>query len=421
MRILLVSHGFPPDSVGGVEQHVDGLATALVAAGHDVHVYAKTGTGASQGDRTVVREAAPRVTRVTYRYEGLDGLRSLYAVPTLDAAFEAFLGEHEFDVAHVHHLTGMSTGLLDVLRAHGIPSVLTLHDYWLMCPRGQMWRDSGEVCESVEPRRCADCLRPTFGGWVPHDEGPGRVAELHDLAREVLAAATRLVVPSARAIPPFATLGADPDSIRVVENGVDTRALTRVTPVDPERPGPLRIGFLGTLIPSKGLDVLVRALMQLPRDAVELRVHGNAVPYHGDESHLTRVFSQLDPTKPRVTYSGPYQTSDLPRIFEGIDVLVAPARWSEAFGLTIREALAAGRPVISSRIGGLQDAFRDGEDGVYVTPGDADELAQVLGRLTADRAELARMVAATATRPATRGFAQMAEELVEVYGDVAKP
>lgn len=422
MRVLLISHGYPPESVGGVEQHVAGLARALVAAGHDVHVYAKTGAGsAPQGtrvDAAPTDAGAPRVTRVAYRYEGLDTFESLYAVPTLDAALRAFLAEQPpFDVAHVHHLTGMSTGLPDVLRAAGVRVVLTLHDYWLLCPRGQMWRDDGTVCATVEPQRCADCLRPTFGGWVPAGaEGAAQVAQLHDLARRTIAAADTLVVPAAAAQAPFVAAGVDAARIRVVENGVDVEALRDLTPVA-AAPHPLRIGFLGTLIPSKGLDVLVEAFLQLPpQSGATLAIHGNAVPYHGDTSYLTKTLSRLDPNRCRATYHGPYLSAELPGILENIDLLVAPALWAEAFGLTVREALAAGRPVVASRIGGLDGAVADGIDGIAVPPGDSAALARVLADLVAAPERVGAMAAACRERPAPRGFQAMAAELAEVYG-----
>ena len=82
-----------------------------------------------------------------------------------EEALRRFLFDRHFDVAHVHHLTGLSTGALAVLREHRIPTVMTLHDYWTMCPRGQMWHRDGYACESVSStgsgctqsssRRCA--------------------------------------------------------------------------------------------------------------------------------------------------------------------------------------------------------------------------------------------------------------------------
>ncbi len=419
LDILLVAHGLPPESVGGVEQHVDGLARALVSAGHRVEVYARTGGAGPQGE---VRDgdgddAVPyRTARVVYRYEDIEDLRGLYRVPLLDRAFAAFLAKRQFDVAHVHHLTGMSTGLLGELREAGIPSVLTLHDYWLMCPRGQMWHTDGTPCARVEPERCGGCLAPAFGGWLPPAHRAARLTALHADALAVLGTADRLVAPSSRVAPAFAALGLDPDRIRVVENGVDTTALEQLEPPPVHREGPLRVGYLGTLIPSKGLDVLVDAFQQLPPGTAELSIWGNAVPYHGDEGFLQRVFGRLRPGD-AVAYRGPYHTGDLPRILAPIDVVVAPALWHEAFGLTVREGLAAARPVIVSRIGGLQDAVEDGVEGLVVEPGDREQLAAALQRLAGDRAGLAAM--GRAGRRRCRGFAAMAHDLLALYREIA--
>lgn len=416
----MIAHGLPPESVGGVEQHVDGLARALTDFGHRVTVYARSGDGAAQG--TIREQPAGDggrpfpVTHVTYRYEDIDSLAGLYRVPLLDDALRAFLARApRFDVAHVHHLTGMSTGLVDVLREAGVPVVLTLHDYWLMCPRGQMWHRRGEPCARVEPRQCAECLTPTFGGWLPEGRRPATVAALHANAVAVLQSCSALVAPSARVRPQFAGLGGAAERIRVVENGVDTESLWTVPPPAP-RPGePLRVGYLGTLIPSKGLGVLVDAIQELPAGTASLDVWGNSVPYHGDETYLGRTLSRLR-TGTEFRYHGPYQTADLPRILAQIDVVAAPALWAEAFGLTVREALAAARPVVVSRIGGLQDAIQDGAVGRVVEPGDPAALAEALRGLAADPQPAIR--AAEAGRRQCRGFRGMAEELCQIYSEL---
>lgn len=423
MRILLITHGLPPESVGGVEQHVDGLARALVEDGHDVHVLAKTGrSGAPQGttfDEPAGTNDLPYpVTRIVYRYEGLESLRSLYRVTRMDEAVGEFLGRHDFDVAHIHHLTGLSTGLIEVLCDRGLPAVMTLHDYWMLCPRGQMWHREGRVVDEADPATCAECLHPTFGGWVPSGEdGQAIVRERLDDALSLLAACSALVVPSGRAKPPFVALGVPEDRIRVVENAVDTRAL-EILPTRPANPDqPLQVAYLGTLIPSKGLDVLVDAVTAQPKGTVELRIHGNAVPYHGDESFLTRVFSKLGPDD-SVHYHGPYRTEELPELLAGVDLVCAPALWKEAYGLTPREALAAGRPVLVSAIGGLQDTVADGTAGRVLPPGDSEAWAKTIRHLAEDRSLVASMARAARKQHQPRPFAEMAGELLRLYRDV---
>lgn len=420
LRVLLLAHGFPPESVGGVEQHVDGLARALAADGHAPHVYTRTGREGAVGTTDTVAAAARRpfpLTRVRYRWEGLRGLDDLYAVPDLDRALDAFLRAHagSFDVAHVHHLTGLSTGSLAVLADHGIPTVLTLHDYWLGCPRGQMWHVDRQVCERLDVERCTGCLQRTFPGWLKGadpDADRATVERLQQRAKELLARPQALIVPSARVTPPFEALGISAERFTVVENGVDTDHLHPVAAVEATPEKPLRLGYLGTLIPSKGLDVLVEAVTRQPTGTVRLDIWGNAVPYHGDEGFLTRVFQKLGPEH-RVHYHGPYRTPNLAQILGQVQLLAAPALWHEAFGLTVREALAAGRGVLVSDVGGLQDAVPDGVAGKVLPAGDVDAWAAAIGAAAKNRDQVVRWGAAA--RRHGRGFAAMARELVDVY------
>lgn len=419
MRILLVSHGLPPDSVGGVEQHVHGLAHALAAAGHRVHVLARAALPLlDQGTFLSGPPGNPQVTRVAFRWHGVDSLDALYTCPPLANALADWLharaaaGER-FDVAHLHHLTGVSSDAPRVLQAAGIPVVLTLHDYWLLCPRGQMWHRREEVCERADPERCTPCIEATFGGLVAPGTGATMTARLHERSRAVLARVDRFVVPSARAIPPYAAFGLDPSRISVIANGVDTERLTALPP--PRFDGRLRLGYLGTLMPSKGLHVLLKALRCLPVGSVSLDIHGNTVPYHGDEGYLTRCFAMLA-AGDRVRYHGPYAADDLPRILAGLDVIAAPALWQEAFGLTVREALAAGRPVLVSRIGGLQDAVADGSEGLVLPPGNVDAWASAIAGLAQDPDRLRAMSGGTRAR--ARSFADLASDVATVYAEV---
>lgn len=423
MRILLVSHGLPPDSVGGVEQHVSGLSQALVQAGHQVEIFARwNGPEHDQGVtvETSPAGANPAVFRVAYRWQGCDSLAAMYTSLPMADAMATFLQARRaagvtFDVAHVHHLTGMGVDSLQKLREAGVPIVMTLHDYWLFCPRGQMFHHQGEVCATAPIERCTDCLKKTFPWWLK-ENGREKVEAVQAQARDVLALADRLVVPSARTIPAFVSLGVPAERFTVVANGVDTERLEAL-PRPGGGPGPLRLGYFGTVMPSKGLAVLIAAVQLLPQGLVELHIHGNAVPYHGDETYLTRCFQQLRPGS-AVTYHGPYSLDEMPERMATIDVLAAPALWHEAFGLTVREALAAGRPVLVSRIGGLQDAVVDGVQGRLLPPGDPAAWAEAIRSLADDRKLLRGYIAATGGQ--ARGFAAMANDLSNIYSEAAQ-
>ena len=106
-------------------------------------------------------------------------------------------------------------------------------------------------------------------------------------------------------------------------------------------------------------------------------------------------------------------------MLESIDVLAAPARWHEAFGLTVREALAAGRPVLVSRMGGLQDAVADGVEGRVLPPDDIDAWAEALGELVASPERVTAL--GRGARQRTRGFAAMAAECGALYARIVRP
>lgn len=420
MRILLLSHGLPPDSVGGVEQHVGGLAEALVHQGHEVTILARAPLdGVEQGAYEQTASGNPTVWRIAYRWEGVDSLEAMYTCAPMADAVAKFLADRaasgaRYDVAHVHHLTGLSVDALASLRDADVPAVLTLHDYWTFCPRGQMFHHDGSACETADPARCRGCLQQTFPWWMK--ESPeAQVLALQERARGALALPAQLVVPSARVLPAFEALGVPRERFRVVENGVDTQRLQQLA-APAGGPGPLRLGYFGTLMPSKGLDVLIEAAARLPAGMAELHVHGNAVPYHGDESYLTKCFQKLQPGS-AVTYHGPYSLEEMPERMASVDVLAAPALWHEAFGLTVREALAAARPVLVSRVGGLQDAVEDGVQGRVLPPGDVGAWADAIRELAEDRNRLRRMV--SRCRERARGFAEMAAELATIYAEVA--
>ena len=103
-------------------------------------------------------------------------------------------------------------------------------------------------------------------------------------------------------------------------------------------------------------------------------------------------------------------TEEVARALDEATVLVLPSR-SEGMGRVIVEALCRGRPVVASRVGGIRDLVRDGENGSLVEPGDTDALAEALVRVLSDR-QLAERLAARA-RPSVEGWLATPEEYAE--------
>jgi glycosyltransferase involved in cell wall biosynthesis len=149
----------------------------------------------------------------------------------------------------------------------------------------------------------------------------------------------------------------------------------------------LRVGYLGSLLRHKGVDLLIRAFRQLQTPGSTLRIYGFALPGDPFLNQLRKLVSQ----DPRVQLMDRYDQKDLPGILSQMDVIVIPSLWHETFSIVAREALLSGTPVVASDIGALPEVINSGQNGLLVPVGDAEALHDALHRLSVDPDLLARM------------------------------
>lgn len=406
LRIGLVANGWPPE-VGGVPHQVELLATELFHAGHRPSVLALSGAR-DRGPGEAWTEAGypfpVHRLRADYGRERslADGLRN----PVADGEIRRWVGVTHPDLVHVHHLTGFGLGCLSVLDDLGVPSVLSLHDYWLLCPRGQMWHLDGHACAAVEKDICAACLARTWPHLTPTSADVAQ--RLHGV-RAMLARPAALLTPSRRAAAVFEAWGLDAERLQVIPGAV---AHPGTPPGDVgsqgSSGGATRLGVLGSTQTSKGVLFLAEVLAASPELMVELHVHGPLVSDHGNTDGLSRL-EALAASDRRIHLHGPYGAADLDRVLAGLDVVAAPALWEETFGLTVREARAAGLPVLVSDRGALAEGLAAGEHLSVLPAGDLATWTRVLGRLR----PLGRKA-----DPGVAGAAEFAGAHLEVYGRV---
>ena len=200
--------------------------------------------------------------------------------------------------------------------------------------------------------------------------------------------------------------GADPGAVRVIPGGVDLAAYDRLPP-----PVPGVLGALGRLEPEKGFDVLLDAVAELRGEA--------RLILGGDGSQRQALAARVELEDLPVELTG--FVADVPAFLGRIGVFVMPSR-SEGLGLVALEAMAAGRPVVASRTGGLPEVVIDGETGLLVAPEDPHGLAQAVRMLLADPDRAARMGAAGRDRVRAQFSAErMAAETAALYEELISP
>ncbi len=394
MRAMQVSAFSLPDTVGGTQVMLAAISRTLVSRGHEVTVFRFAAEGLLRTYETSRGHyLGAEVVSVGNDFSDLDSFRKLYRNDRIDAVFEAELLRLRPDVVHVHHLTCLSTGILDVLRRHGVPVVLSLWDFWLGCPRGQRIQDNLELCRKIDRKTCARCCARLWPQLFDGGGTEGDVAILQEYdawIRRQLDEVDILAVPSASTRDEYRAWGLLRDKIDIVPCGLERKRFGRPGSARGTR---LRVAYIGSVIPSKGAHVLVEAVQRLDPTSVQLDVFGEAFPWHGDAGYVDRLRA-LDCGSHQIRLHGRYEPQDVPGILANVDVLVVPGLWFETFCLTIREGFLAGVPVVTSRLGATAEAVEHEVTGLLVEPDDVEELAKALGRLRDDPALADRLASA---------------------------
>lgn len=175
------------------------------------------------------------------------------------------------------------------------------------------------------------------------------------------------------------------DRTVTIYNGVDTERFTPPAGGRAES-GPMRILTVASLIPEKGIEVVLRAVAGLEPRTWSLRIAGEG----SDAARLEGLATSLG-IAGAVQFLG--LRNDVPDLLRDSDVFVHPAIWQEALGNTVLEAMAAECCVVPTRVGGIPELARHLEEAWFVPPGDSNALAEVLAALAADparRAEIGR-------------------------------
>jgi rhamnosyltransferase len=410
MRILYVGAGYPPKSRGGTEVHMRQLAMAMVARGHDVTVLCRD-DDPSRPDFDVLPgevDGIP-VIRLNHRFSETRVLGDVYSTRRIDELVDAELARIEPDLVHVHHLTCLSTSLIDRVKARGIPLVMTLHDFWTVCPRGQRIRGDLDLCTTLDRERCAPCVQDLW----PHFRVDAPA--LRSLDQEILPrlrACDRLFTPSLFHRERMLEINLDPDRVIAVPHGLDHDL---VPPRSSWRYPPKKIGFIGSVMPTKGVHVLIDAMNRLGNPEVECHVFGEVLDFHGDKGYGDRLSAQARKDLP-FFFHGAYEQADLPRILHDLDVVVVPSLWWETFCLTIREAMLARVPVLASDLGAMHEALADLNLDLLFRPGDGQDLAYKLYALANDESLYRRC---SDLRGHVRTLEEMAAETEVQYREVA--
>lgn len=420
MKILQVIHGYPMRYNAGSEVYTQGLAQSL-AERHEVHVFTRQ-ENAFLAEYAMQRETDPADTTIKLHVINMARARDGYRHRAVDDAFAGVLESLQPDVVHVGHLNHLSTSMVFAARDRRVPVAFTLHDYWLMCPRGQFIQmypenpsDPWAVCDGQDDRKCAvRCYSRYFSGGAGEYEPDAaywtqwvnrRMAHV----REVCHAVDVFIAPAMYLLRRFRDgFGIPGEKLVYLDYGFHLERMG-----GRERAGgePFTFGYIGTHIPAKGVDHLVQAFGKLAGEC-RLRIWGRD---RGVETEGLKTLARGLPgtAGERVEWMGEYRNQDIvPDVFNRCDAIVVPSIWAENSPLVIHEAQQSGVPVITANYGGMAEYVHHEENGLLFTHRDPESLAHQMQRL-ADSPGLARRLGA-------RGYLQSADGNVPDMRDHAR-
>ena len=406
MRILICTNAYPPHFVGGAELVAHQVALQMTALGHEVAVFAGK----------PVHEDAP----ATLEHDVYDGLpvyrcartRQDYDVTgtnyvdlKLDRQFQTVLRDFRPDVVHAHNLLGLSARILILAAEAGARVFLTFHDFWGFCLRNTLMLENETLC--ADWSGCENCLPPARTARPP-------LRLRQDLLAVAFDHVDRFICPSAFVRDKYIAAGFPIEYSALVRNGIDTALFAAVSPLRPRSfsaEDPLRLMFAGYLGSHKGVHLLPRVIAAMRhRGKIRLELYGEG-PH---DLSLRAQIAQLG-LGSVIRFKGKLQPEAMVGAYECNEALVLPSIWSENQPVCIMEAMACGRPIIASRIGGIPEMIDHGREGFLCAPGDVPALAAALDRLIEAPQQVIEMGARARARVAEQSYRQQAENLLDLF------
>jgi len=461
LRILHVGAGYRPWRRGGLIAYVEDLMAEQAGRGHDV-AYLVAG-------RYYPFLRRPRLHRwqrgpipmfeilnsPLFDHGGQPELE--LGEPRVEALVRQVLADFRPDVVHVQELAGLPSSVIEIVREHGTPVVVTLQDYFTVCPAFKLLDADGAVClarevgaecvatiaaEGRPPRLLFDAtvrheivqrlaplpvrLRVAIAAVVapvvavftalvhrrPAPRDPAAFQRRRDVNVERLGAADRVLAMSDRVREIHELLGVAPERLETMH--LTLSHIERLTPRE-WRGGPLTFATLGGGESApKGADLLLDAARRLaadpPAGPYRLLIFGHVAP---------RV-AQAARAIPNVEVRPSYAPDALDGLLDEVDVGIVPSLWEEAWGYVGPEFLAKAIPVLGNAIGGIPEYVEEGRTGWLNRSCSAEELAAVMRRLAdgpGEAEELHRRL--RAERDAVvLPFARHADEVERVYREL---
>ena len=382
-RILMVTHNMMgKGSWGGVEVYQDWIRRSL-SSRYEIWFYAAVaGSGGRQ--YALLNEQLEEIERLKFDHP-VDNV--VLSCQQREREFSKILLEKQIAIVHFQHLLGHVPSLPLIARTLGVPTIISLHDYYAVCDHFTLVGMTGQYCgvENQTESGCDLCLGHTLNAR------PGSQARRRGFYRRVLESATVLhantlgvqrryesVYGSLRRHTGWAVMGvpiADPKP-HLADTSAESHFLRVVVP--------------GNFTAFKGGRILTQVFRQLEGAPIKFTLLGRV------DTEFSKKL--LGPEFTNVHIHGAYNQRDIDDILQGFDVSIHASIWPETYCLTLSEAWRAGIVPVVTDIGALGERVQDGVNGFTFPVESPGRLTEILLQLANDREIVKRIRVACAEK-----------------------
>ena len=437
-RILLITHFLPPGHTAGTEQYTLGLGKALVARGY--HVELLCAEDWDQGEHYWNGVTTDSLDGVSVHRIHLNWVKAknpnkiLYDSKPVEKWLDSFLADNRFDLVHVTSTYSLGVGVFRSVKRAKIPLVLTLMDFWFICPSLQLLQSDGNLCDGVVSAcQCEACLmagshifqelskvtildsiKCRFWDTLAHITVVNRQRGLRGMLlnmeqrkynlKKALSLPDVIISPSNTVKDLFAK-----NTDRTIEFLPYRHDVSWLNTYHGKtKSDVIRIGYLGQIHQIKGLHLLVEAFVKAEiGDRARLVIWGDYTknPVYAQKLH------DIIGDHPSILLMGGYRREQMGSIMAEIDIVVVPSIWYENAPLVIQEAFAAKTPVITTNLGGMAEAIKHNVNGLLFERNDIIDLSQQLKRVVDEKNLLATF---TSNLPSVKQFQNHEDEPLEI-------
>lgn len=364
----------------GTEKFLLNLSTCMQKWGHKVKVVSYSFYRDSQYEnkkneflwKEYLYKSIP-ITAYKQRHEPPGFHWDIENPPLLEFA-EKILKQEQPDLLHIAHGMRVSGFALAAQRL-GIPYVITLTDFFFLCPNCKLITGNRTLCAGPKNGEQCNTDCPEFNNDM--------VRKRLTLSEKILRSASRVAAPSKfleslfkQEFPWLAP--------KIIPYGIDFSRI-RTNKRTYNGSGKLVVLFAGQIDVHKGVHILIDAVKKMQSDKITVKIYGTG-PMMVEQK--LRTMADGDP---RIQFCGVYSEEQLGDVFSSVDCVVVPSVWHENNTIVVREALASHVPCIVSNAGGMTEIIQEGKNGLVFRMGDSNHLKEILERLVNTPELLAQM------------------------------